>query len=282
MDFYIVIPAYNEELYLKNMLQSLVDQTLLPKKIMIVNDNSTDDSQAIIDNFTSNYNFISSVLNNSEAGHQPGSKVVSAFYKGLEALDTDYDLIGKFDADIILPANYFERMIEIFKSDKNIGIAGGNLYLKENDELVYENISERTKVRGPIKLYRKACFLEIGGLKQAIGWDTADELLALYHGWKISTDPELKVIHLKPTGASYSKNSRYKQGEAFYRMRYGLLLSNIAAAKLAYQKSSFLLYTDSLKGYLKARRNKIPFVVSEEEGSFIRRLRWKNIKNKIF
>ena len=96
------------------------------------------------------------------------------FTRGIEKCNPDSQLIGKFDADIILPTNYLEKMVAIFASDNLVGMASGNLYIKKRDAWVFENISEKTKVRGPIKLYKKECFEAIGGLKKSIGWDTVD------------------------------------------------------------------------------------------------------------
>ena len=42
MNFYIIIPAHNEASSISLTLDSLLKQTLLPKKIVVVNDNSTD------------------------------------------------------------------------------------------------------------------------------------------------------------------------------------------------------------------------------------------------
>ena len=281
MKIYIVIPAHNEEAFIGGMLQSIVEQAILPKKVVVVNDASTDGTQSIIQQFSEKYSFIETIFHDSKRHHEPGSKVVNAFYQGLETLDKKFDFIGKFDADIILPPDYFEKVIDLFTSDEKIGIAGGNLYIEKENNLEFEAISEKTKVRGPIKLYRKACFEEIGGLKKSIGWDTVDELLAQYYGWKIKTDTSLHVKHLKPTGKVYSKTSKYKQGEAFYKMRYGFWLTLIASAKLAFNKNNFQFFMDSMKGYSKAKKKKMEFIVSEKEGEFIRKLRWKNIQKKI-
>ena len=280
MDFSIVIPAHNEEAYLAKCLRSFVAQTILPSKIIIVNDGSTDGTQKIIDSFSEKYSFIEGIHFNSKNIHAPGSKVVTAFYKGYESIKNDFNLIGKFDADLILPPNYFEKVLQIFSSDEKIGIAGGNLYIEKDNNWEFEAISEKTKVRGPIKLYRKGCFEDIEGLKRSIGWDTVDELLAQYHGWKIKTDTTLHVKHLKPTGKAYTKFAQYKQGEAFYKMRYGFMLSLIASAKLALKKGSFAFFLDCLKGYSKAKNQNLEYIVSEAEGKFIRKLRWKNIWKK--
>lgn len=282
MDFYIIIPAYNEEDYLEGTLQSLVNQTYPIKKVIVVNDNSTDNTQNIIDSFSKKHSFIEGVTTKSKAIHIPGSKVINAFYKGYKTIDESYDIICKLDADLVFPSNYFETIINIFKKHPTCGMAGGFCYIERNDSWILENLTNKDHIRGALKAYRKDCFKQIGGLKNTMGWDTVDELLAQYQGWKIITDENLHVKHLKPTGINYSKEAKYKQGEAFYKMRYGFLLSFIASAKLAYNKKSALFFKNTLVGYLKAKRKKIDFIVSKKEGKFIRELRWKGIKSKLF
>ncbi len=282
MNIYIVIPAHNEEAYISKTLQSLAEQTLLPKKIMVVNDNSSDNTQNVVDSFSKKYNFIQSVFITSEDKHVPGSKVINAFTKGLERLDDNYDILCKFDADLLFPKEYLEFIASTFNLNPKCGIAGGFCYIENNGKWVLENLTSKDHIRGALKAYRKDCFDQINGLKNTMGWDTIDELLAQYHGWKIKTEASLHVKHLKPTGASYTRESKYKQGEAFYKMRYGFLLTEIASVKLALKKNSFRFYLDCIQGFKKARKNKIPYAVSEEEGKFIRNLRWKNIKSKLF
>jgi glycosyltransferase involved in cell wall biosynthesis len=95
MKYYIVIPSHNEEALISLTLQSLVEQTVLPSKIVVVNDNSTDNTEAIVNSFITKYPFISLVNKTSEAIHLPGSKVIQAFQKGFETLDENYDFIVK-------------------------------------------------------------------------------------------------------------------------------------------------------------------------------------------
>ena len=281
MNFYIIIPAHNEETLIEKTLQSLVGQTFLPKKIVVVNDASTDNTQTIIDQFSERFSFIESVYHNSRALHEPGSKVINAFYKGFETLDSDYDIICKFDADLIFPEDYLEKIGAIFKSDSTIGMAGGFCYIEKNGEWILENLTNKDHLRGALKAYRKECFQQINGLKNAMGWDTVDELQAQFHGWKIKTDASQHVKHLKPTGQVYTKAAKLKQGEAFYKMRYGFWLTSIASAKLASRKNSLSYFMNAMEGYFKAKSAKLDYIVSEEEGKFIRNLRWKNIRKKI-
>ncbi len=288
MDFCIIIPAHNEEAFLSQTLQSLVEQSLLPKTIIVVNDASTDGTQSIIDHFSTAYPFIHGVTKNpteknaqTEEAHAPGSKVIRAFYRGYNTLVKPCDVICKFDADLVFPQNYLSRIAQLFGADPKIGMAGGFCHIEKNGKWVLENLTNKDHIRGALKAYRKECFEQIGGLRSTMGWDTVDELLAQYHGWKIVTDPSLAVKHLKPTGKVYTPAARYKQGEAFYRLRYGFWLTFIASGKMALKKRNFSFFLDSLKGYRKAKKKNEDFIVSAEEGNFIRNLRWCGIKRKI-
>lgn len=282
MNYYIVIPAHNEEAFIALTLQSLLSQTLLPKKIVIVNDNSTDKTAEIVLGYAKENPFISLVNKTSEAIHLPGSKVIQAFHKGFETLDNEYDIIVKLDADLILPDNYFERISSIFEKDPKVGMAGGFAFIEKNGDWILENLTDKDHIRGAFKAYRKELFLQMGNLKPAMGWDTVDELLAKFYGWKVVTDASLKVKHLKPTGANYNKTARYKQGEAFYTLGYGLLITTIASAKLALMKRKPLLFFDYIQGFWKAKMANTPLLVNEEQAKFIRKYRLQKMKEKIF
>ncbi|GAB3717229.1 glycosyltransferase family 2 protein [Flavobacterium koreense] len=282
MKYYIVIPSHNEEALISLTLQSLVEQTVLPTKIVLVNDNSTDKTEDVVNSFVSKYPFISLVNKTSDAIHLPGSKVIQAFQKGLETLDENYDFIVKADADLIFPNNYFETIIKHFQSDERIGMAGGFCYIEKNGEWILENLTDKDHIRGALKAYRKETFKQIGGLKPEMGWDTVDELLCKFYNWKVVTDENLHVKHLKPTGANYNKTARYKQGEAFYSLGYGFWITTIASLKLAMMKKKPLLFIDYIKGFWKAKSSKKPLLVTDEQAKFIRNYRLQKMKEKLF
>ncbi len=281
MNFYIVIPAHNEQDSIGMTLESLANQILMPKKVLVVNDNSTDETKNIVERFALKYDWITLVNTTSSDQHLPGSKIINAFYKGYELLDEFYDVICKFDADLIFPANYLEQIATHFKLNQKLGIASGFCYIHKNREWILENLTRKDHIRGALKAYRKECFHQIGKLKPSMGWDTVDELLAKFYDWEILTDEMLHVKHLKPTGISYNADSKYMQGEAMFKMRYGFMITLISASKLAYKKRSFRLFTDYITGFYKAKKNNSEYLVSEEQGAFIRNLRWKGMMNKL-
>ena len=281
MNFYIVIPAHNEADFIAKTLESLAAQTLQPKSVVVVNDNSIDATQTILEKFQKQHHWLSVVNIKSSNAHLPGSKIINAFYKGFETLDNDYDVICKFDADLIFPNNYLETIANHFQSDKTIGMASGYCYVEENNKWIREQITGKDHIRGALKAYTKKCFLDIGMLKKDMGWDTIDELLAKFYKWKIKLDNDLKVKHLKPTGANYSKQAKLLQGEAMYKMRYGFVLTFILGTYNAFKRSDFRTFNAFVTGYIKAKKNNIEPFITKKQGEFVRKERWKGFGKKL-
>ena len=277
----IVIPAHNEEDFIAVTLNAIVNQTVLPYEVIVVNDHSTDKTQQIVEEFSAKYSFIKlrNILSKSE--HQPGSKVVQAFLKGYEIIDPNYDIIVKLDADLDIPSNYFETILHHFNQNENIAMVGGFAYIEKNGNWIIESLTDKDHIRGAFKAYRKLCYDKIGGLRPHMGWDTVDELLCKYYGWKVVTDESLHIKHLKPTGASYNKSALYKQGSAYYALGYGFWITLIAGTKLALRKKkpSYVLYY--LKGFFEAANKNTPKMVNKDQEKFIRNYRWSKIKQKI-
>lgn len=264
------------------MLDSLLSQTLLPYEVMVVNDNSTDNSPKIIREYTEKHAYINTVNTADKTeSHLPGSKIINAFYTGLDQLQPDWDIIVKLDGDLVLPEIYFEKLIETFESDPQIGMAGGVILIFQDGEWVFEDIKKRDSIRGALKAYTRSCFEKIGGPRPTMGWDTLDELLARYYGFKIKVLPELEVRLQKPTGTDYKKIHGEKIGEGFYSLDYGLFISLIASAKAAWKRKRILLMGQIMLGYFKAALKSDEKQVTKEEGKFIRNYRRQGIFRKL-
>ena len=280
MKLCIIIPVFNEEGFIEKSIKSIINQTVRPDRVIYVNDSSTDNTKKLINDFSSDCDWIHIIDNESKEEHIPGRKVIEAFNFGLKNIKINYDVICKFDGDIELPKNYIEKIKNIFLENSNVGIAGGNLYVSKKGKWVYEKIATKSHVRGPIKAYRRKCFEDINGLKSAIGWDTVDVLLAQKKGWKIFTDKELIVKHLKSTGQKYSLKSKFSQGEALYTMRFGVVLSILSILKSSINTNDPLKIIFASLGFLISLIKQKPFIVSKEEGMYIRNFRWNVVYNK--
>ncbi len=51
----IIIPVYNEQDFIKKSIESIINQTTKPHKVIYVNDSSTDKSRSIIEEFSEKY-----------------------------------------------------------------------------------------------------------------------------------------------------------------------------------------------------------------------------------
>lgn len=280
MKIAIIIPAYNEEEFIGQTLDSLLSQTLLPEKIVVVDDNSTDRTAQIVKSYASE--IISLVKNLSENKSMPGAKIVRAFNKGLEHIDLDqFDVICKYDADLIFPENYLEVIGSRFRESETTGMAAGFCSIYKNNSWKIEGFTNQDHIRGALKAYRVKCFQQMGGLRTSIGWDTADEMIARCNGWDVVTVKELLVKHLKPTGSKYDSHAMKKQGEAFYKLGYDMGILLITAFKMALNKKKISVLIAILQGYFSSRSKNVEKIVTEPQATFIKRYRWQQVRNKL-
>lgn len=277
----VVMPVHNEEAYLASCLDTFVRQTRPPDLLLLVDDGSTDRSPEVAGTYADRHLWIRLLRKSGSGAHAPGAKVVRCFQYGQETLEEPFDYIGKFDADILLPEDYFEKVLQAFAEDSSLGICSGLLYVGSGDRWVYEPIADTSHVRGPVKCYRSECFKAIGGLRESIGWDTADTLLARFHGFGVKTLPELRVKHLRPTARAYGAQNHQKQGEALYLLRYGCILGTLASLKMAWKRRSLTAPAEHLRGALHARKTGKARLLNPKEGRFARKWRWRQIFRKL-
>jgi len=262
---------------------------------VVVNDGSTDKTKEIVENFqlqTSNFQY----LNLQTSEHQPGAKVVRTFNKGLESVDwKGFDVICKYDADIVFPRNYLEKVNQVFEENPKVGLVSGLVYIRnykqnpqiknlklpsenlfdfsnKNHDWVFENLSSKNHVRGPIKAYRKECFEAMNGLRPILGWDNLDVLLAKKHGWEVVTIKDIWVKHLRPTAYKYKDQKAEKLGQYFYNIGLSLPLAMISSAKSSFKNRSAREFFTTINSFLKQNKKR---ELSKEEINFIRNLRWK-------
>jgi glycosyltransferase involved in cell wall biosynthesis len=276
--YVIITPVHNEEMYIRCTLDSVVSQKLLPEQWIIVDDGSTDNTAEIIQEFVKRHAWIKMVTLPVKGRREVGARVVRIFYEGYKLIDTDYDFIVKLDGDLSFDSDYFERLLGKYVEDPRLGIAGGALYIPVGDQWRLEKVPV-DHVRGATKVYRKACFDEIGGLPLVNGWDGIDEWRAQMKGWKTRSYGELIVHHLRPTGASLGLwGGNIKAGEYAYFMGYPWL---VILARSLYRvltgRPPFVIGTALLLGYMKSWLARKPQFDDAEMIAFMRRKQMRRI-----
>lgn len=265
----IITPVYNESQYLRKYLESIVKQTCRPYQLIMVDDNSTDNSAQIIKSFSAEYDWIKYVYHSSTNRKSQGKKVIQAFNFGLNYCElAEIDFLSKIDADLQFPSNYFEEIAAAFKLNPHLGLTGG--IIEEVKNKTWTKIPQAGyHIRGALKSYRKECFLEIGGLKPVLGWDGLDEMTALYLNWETRII-ELEVKHFRPAAKDYDKAElNYKLGFANYENGGNILLALVRAVIKSKQKPYFKTGLSYLKGYMKAKKMNIPRNVDPALAKFI-------------
>src|SRR6267142_6708553 len=162
--YVIITPVRNEALHIQETLQSIVGQTVKPVAWIIVNDGSTDETPAIIERFSRENAWIYVVHRPDRGFRKSGTGVMEAFYDGYRALpSSEWDFLVKFDGDLSVDSDYFEKCFDRFSRSPRLGIGGG--WVEEPAQVSKSNNSHPTfHVRGATKIYRRACWQEIGDL----------------------------------------------------------------------------------------------------------------------
>jgi len=270
--YVIITPARNEESFIEKTILSVVQQTFLPTEWVIVNDGSTDATGAIIDRYAKKHTWMHAVHRKDRGFRKAAWGVMESFYEGLEQLkNKDFEYIVKLDADTIFEKDYFERCFEFFYKEHRLGICGGGVYSLVNGELWLERNPE-FHVRGATKIYRRACWIEIGCLLKGPGWDTVDEVKANMLGWSTRSVNHLKVVQQRSTGAADGTwRNAVKDGVADYGSGYHPLFAFAKYVRRALRKPFFILAFAQSWGYIQGYLKRFPRENDRKYLKYIRR-----------
>lgn len=202
----VVVPFLNEERYLHVLLTSLAGQTRPPDRLVLVDDGSTDSSNAVASAFAGSHRGVTVLRRPPRAPSSDrlaGAHELQAFKWGLQHIEEPWDVVGKLDADLELPPRTLETLTEAFVADSRLGLAG--TYLREcgGDGEVRRLRIASDHVHGATKFYRRGCWEDISPLPGILGWDTVDEVTARLNGWRTQSleVPGGDPVHLRPRGA---------------------------------------------------------------------------------
>jgi poly-beta-1,6-N-acetyl-D-glucosamine synthase len=204
--YLLISPCRDEAQYLRRTLDSVAAQSAQPVLWVVVDDGSTDETAAILEDYVTRLPYLRVVRRNDRGRRQVGPGVIEAFYAGLETVCLeDFDYVCKLDMDLDLPVRYFELLIERMEGDQRVGTTSGKPWFihPQSGTLMPEVCGDEMSV-GMTKFYRVACFREIGGFVHQVMWDGIDCHRARMLGWiaeSVDLEP-LRFVHLRPQGAS--------------------------------------------------------------------------------
>jgi glycosyltransferase involved in cell wall biosynthesis len=272
---YIVItPVRNEQEHLPKTIESMRAQTIRPAQWILVNDGSSDDTGRIIENAARALPWVEGVNRSDRGFRQAGGGVIDAFYDGYGRIGARaWDYLVKLDGDLSFEPGFFERCFAYFAAIPRLGIGGGTICQSEDGKLVTESsVDPSFHVRGATKIYRAACWQEIGGLIHAPGWDTVDEFKANMLGWQTRTFPEIKLTHHRHAGEAYGQWHNWtKNGLANYVAGYHPLFMLAKCFKRAFHKPRLVVATGLWLGYCSGYWKRVPQAPDRDVVRYVRK-----------
>jgi poly-beta-1,6-N-acetyl-D-glucosamine synthase len=204
--YLLISPCRDEAQYLRRTLDSVAAQSVQPAAWVVIDDGSTDETSAILEEYARRLPYLRVVRRTDRGRRAVGPGVIEAFYDGLQTVHLeDFDYLCKLDMDLDLPARYFELLMQRMQSNPRIGTTSGKPWFvhPQDGALVPEVCGDEMSV-GMTKFYRVACFNEIGGFVHQVMWDGIDCHRARMLGWIAESldDASLRFVHLRPQGAS--------------------------------------------------------------------------------
>jgi biofilm PGA synthesis N-glycosyltransferase PgaC len=272
--YVLITSARNEEAYIERTITSVVGQTVVPEKWVVVSDGSTDGTDEIVRQYATRYPFLE-LVRRENAGKRSFRSKIEAVKEAAKRLDSvNYEFIGCLDADVSFGPDYYEKLIEHFRANPRLGIAGGGLVDCCHNKQ-YRHFSSRTSVPGAVQFFRRNCYEEIGGYRPlAYGQvDAVAEITARMKGWETRSFPELTVLHYRRVGTEGRSvwRSRFHEGRAEYLIGYHPLFHLARALQRLVQKPYLLGSIIRSCGFFSACLSVPKRDVTEDFVRFVRR-----------
>jgi hypothetical protein len=282
MRYVLITPARNEGAFIRRTLDSVIAQTALPERWVIVDDGSTDQTAEIVESYTRRYSWIELVRRVQDPNRSFASKAF-AVEAGLKRVALPFEIMGNLDADVSFEAGYMEFLLQKFADDAKLGVAGTPFTQDGDYDSSKDSFEGENYVAGPCQMFRYRCYQEIGGYvpNKAGGIDWIAVMMARTKGWKVRSFSEKRYHHHRTLGTaekgalralfSYGEKDYYLGGSPvwqLFRVTYRL-------AKKPYLTGGLALGL----GYLWAAIRRVKRPVSEELIRFHRADQMKKLKS---
>jgi biofilm PGA synthesis N-glycosyltransferase PgaC len=209
--YVLITPARNQPAFIEKTLDSVVAQTVLPERWIIVDDGSTDRTAQIVESYAKRRSWIELIRRSRRADRNFAGKA-HAFNAGFERVRSlPFDVIGNLDADISFEPDYFEILIGKFCEFPKLGVAGTPMREAKYHALKDSFYNERD-VFGGCQLFRRHCFEDVGGYTP-IQWGGIDWVAvrtARLKGWQTRSFSDRFFYHHRPMGATESTTWKAK------------------------------------------------------------------------
>ena len=282
MRYILITPAHNEETFIGKTLDSMVAQTAIPERWVIVDDGSTDRTAAIAKSYAQRFRWIN-VMSRPEQLERNFAGKVCAFNSGLELVRSfKFDVIGNLDADVSFDPGYLEFLLARFADDPTLGVAGTPFTEDGGYDSARDSFEGENHVAGGCQLFRRQCFEEIGGYipNRAGGVDWIAVTTARMKGWRTRSFPEKRFHHYRALGTAGRSGiaASFSYGEKDYYLGNSPVWQLFRVAYRATKRPIVIEGMALLAGYCCAALRRMDRAVSPQLMRFHRAEQMKKLK----
>jgi glycosyltransferase involved in cell wall biosynthesis len=285
MNYALISSARNEEKFIALTLDSVTRQTKLPERWVIVDDGSTDRTGEIADSYAKNFPWISVIHNPRREGRSFAAKAnnVNAAFAKLEVERVDFEVVGNLDTDTNFAPDYMEFVLQKMAADPKLGCAGTPFTQDGGYDSTKDSFEGENYVAGPIQLFRRECFREIGGYvaNPAGGVDWIAVMTARLKGWTVHSFADKRYHHHRSMGTAERGEVKalFSYGEKDYYLGnsplWEVLRCTFRLAKKPYLVGGLALFA----GFSWAAIRRVKRPVSDELVRFHRADQMNKLKN---
>ena len=218
LKYALITPARNEEAFIGKTIQSVLSQTVLPLRWIIVSDGSTDCTDRIVGEYAKDKPWLELIRMPEHRDRTFAAKAhcFNAAYNRMDGVP--YDVIGNLDADITFKPDYFAYLLGQFAGNQRLGVAS-TPFVEASVQYDYR-FTNIEHVSGACQLFRRECFEEIGGYVpiRAGGIDWVAVTTARMRGWQTRTFTGKTCFHHRKmgTGTTGIIKAAFRHGEKDY------------------------------------------------------------------
>jgi biofilm PGA synthesis N-glycosyltransferase PgaC len=228
--YILITAARNEEAFIGRTLESVTTQTRLPERWTVVDDGSSDRTAEIVAEYSQKFSWITLVRNPKREGRNFAAKAAAVNTALARSQDVDFGVLGNLDADTSFEPDYMEFLMRKFDADPKLGVAGTPFTQAGGYDSTRDSFEGENFVAGPIQLFRRECFKEIGGYtaSPAGGVDWIAVMIARLKGWTTRSFAEKRYHHHRLMGTaeksavaalfSYGQKDYYLGGSPLWQM----------------------------------------------------------------
>ncbi|MGA9041496.1 MAG: glycosyltransferase [Terriglobales bacterium] len=271
--YVLTTAAHNEEAFIEGAILSVLSQTILPKRWVIVSDNSSDRTDEIVESYARQHDFIRLLRITREPGRSFGAKVIALRQANQLLEDVEYDFIGNIDADVTLDPSYFEDILSRFRQRPELGLAAGFVYEDSGGEYRALAINGVRNAAHAAQLARRECYEAIGGyavLKYG-GEDWYAQTTARMKGWQVEAFPDLKIYHRRHTGGDRPVRNAFHQGKQDYSFGSDPIFEIIKCLCRIPERPYFGIALGRLAGFVWPHIRREPRVVPDDFAAFLKK-----------